>query len=163
VHSIYWDVSGCPANQIFPSLWKSRYITVFKRTWYTLPGIVRSCPPQLQVFQWSQVLLCVSHCHFSTQVRKALISLTFICASYISYSTWSKANSFVMHVTAVLLFCYCKLCIMALPQYDTLKQLCVLREYYHSDDYAPQQFMSFLLSVGCADMTSISYFPFRAL
>jgi len=38
-----------------------------------------------------------------------LISVTFSCASYISYSTWSKANTLVIRVTAVLLFCYFKL------------------------------------------------------
>jgi len=88
---------------------------------------------------------------------------SYICdihlCSYISYSTWSKANSFVMLVTAVLLFCYCKLYVMALPQCDSLKQLYVSHEPYHSDDYFPKQFMSFLLSVGCAVMTSILYFP----
>jgi len=42
------------------------------------------------------------------------IPVTFSCASYISDSTCSKGNSFVMPVTVVLLFCYCQQCIMAL-------------------------------------------------
>lgn len=48
---------------------------------------------------------------------------------------------------------------MALPQFDSLKQLSVSQEYYHSDDYFPEQFIFFLPSVGCAVMNSISYFP----
>ena len=104
-------------------------------------------------------MLFVSHCHFSTQIRMVLISVTFSCASYISYSTLSKANRRVMHRTAVLLFCYCKLCVMALPKFDSFKQLSVVHECYHSDDYFPEQFIFFLPSVGCAVMTSISYFP----
>ena len=103
---------------------------------------------------------CVFHfCHFRIQITAVLLSMTFSCASYICYSTWSKANTFVMHVTAVLLFCYCELCVMVLPQYDYLKQLIVWHESYHSDDYFPEQFMCFLPSVGYALMTSILYFP----
>jgi len=48
---------------------------------------------------------------------------------------------------------------MALPQCDSLKQLSVSHESYHSDDYFLEQFMFFLPSVGCAVMTSILYFP----
>jgi len=40
-----------------------------------------------------------------------------------------------MHVTVVLLFCYCTYYDMAIPQYDFLKQLSVSHESYHSDDY----------------------------
>jgi len=64
----------------------------------------------------------------------------------------------VMHVTAVLLFCYCKYCVMALPQFDSFKQLSFSHECYHSDDYFSEQFKFFFPSVGCAVMTSISYF-----
>jgi hypothetical protein len=128
-----------------------------------VPAIVRSCCPQLQIFQWCQVLLNVSHCHFSTQIRMVLISVTFSCASYISDNTCSKGNSFVMHVTAVLLFCYCQQCIMAHAQFDCLKQLSVSHDSYHSDDYSTQHFVFFLLPVGCADMTSILYCQFSAL
>jgi len=67
-----------------------------------------------------------------------LISVTFNCASFLSDGTCSKGNSFVMHVTAVLLFCYCQWYIMALAQFDFLKQLNVSHESYHSDDYSTQ-------------------------
>ena len=90
-----------------------------------------------------------------------LISVTFRCASYISYSTRSKAKSFVMYVNAVLLFCYRKLLVVALSQYGYLKQFSVSHEYNHSDDYFPEQFMFFLPSVGCAVTTLVSYFPFN--
>jgi len=48
---------------------------------------------------------------------------------------------------------------MALPQFDSFKQLSFSHECYHSDDYFPEQFIFFLPSVGCAVVTSISYFP----
>ena len=48
---------------------------------------------------------------------------------------------------------------MALPQFDSLKQLSFSHECYHSDDYFPEKFIFFLPSVGCAVMTSVSYFP----
>jgi len=48
---------------------------------------------------------------------------------------------------------------MALPQFDSFKQLSFSHECYHSDDYFPEQFIFFLPSVGFAVMTSISYFP----
>ena len=48
---------------------------------------------------------------------------------------------------------------MALPQFDSFKQLSFSHECYHSDDYFSEQFKFFLPSVGCAVMTSISYFP----
>lgn len=128
-----------------------------------VPAIVRSCPPQLQAFQWCHVLLCVSHCHFSTQIRMVLISVTFSCASYVSYSTCSEGNSFVLHVTAVLLFCYCEQCIMALAEFDFVKELSVSHESYRSDDYSTEHFVFFLPPVGRADMTSILYFQFSAL
>ena len=107
-----------------------------------VPAVVQSCPPQLQVFQWCQVLLFVSHCHFSTQIRMVLISVTF-SASYISDITCSKGNSFVMCVTVVLLFCYCQQCIMALVQFDCLKELSVSPESYDSDDYSTEHFTFF--------------------
>ena len=47
---------------------------------------------------------------------------------------------------------------MALPQFDSFKQSSFSHECYHSDDYFPEQFIFFLPSVGCAVMTSISYF-----
>jgi hypothetical protein len=52
-----------------------------------VPAVVHSCPPQLPVFQCCPVLLSVSHCHFSIQIWMVFISVTFSCASYISYST----------------------------------------------------------------------------
>jgi len=48
---------------------------------------------------------------------------------------------------------------MALPQFDSFKQLSVSLECYHSDDYFPEQFIFFLPSVGCRVVTSFSYFP----
>jgi len=48
---------------------------------------------------------------------------------------------------------------MALLQFDSFKQLSVLHECYHSDDYFPEQFIYFLPSVGCTIVTSIAYFP----
>jgi hypothetical protein len=92
-----------------------------------------------------------------------LISVIFSCASCIFDSTRSKGNSFVMHVTAVLLCCYCQYCIMALAQFDFLKQLSVSHEFCHSDDYSIEHFTFFLPAVAHADMTSILYFQFSAL
>jgi len=43
---------------------------------------------------------------------------------------------------------------MALPQFDSFKQLSVSHECYHSDDYIPEQFILFRPSVGCAVVTS---------
>jgi len=51
---------------------------------------------------------------------------------------------------------------MALPQFDTFKQLSVLHECYHSDDYFPEQFIFFLPSVGCAVMTSNFIFSIKS-
>jgi len=48
---------------------------------------------------------------------------------------------------------------MALPQFDSFKELCFSHECFHFDDYFPEQFIFFLPSVGCAVITSISYFP----
>jgi hypothetical protein len=48
---------------------------------------------------------------------------------------------------------------VAFPQFDSFKQLSASHECYHSDDYFPEQFIFFLPSVGCAVVTSISYFP----
>ena len=48
---------------------------------------------------------------------------------------------------------------MAVPQFDSFKQLSFSHECYHSDDYFPEQFIFFLPSVGCAVMTPNSYFP----
>jgi len=48
---------------------------------------------------------------------------------------------------------------MALPQFDSFKQLSFSHECYHSDDYFPEQFIFFLPSVGCTVVTSILYFP----
>jgi len=48
---------------------------------------------------------------------------------------------------------------MALPQFDSFKQLSGSHECYHSDDYFHEQFIFFLPSVGCTVVTSISYFP----
>jgi len=48
---------------------------------------------------------------------------------------------------------------MALPEFDSFKQLSVSHECYHSDDYFPEQFIFFLPSVGCTVVTSFSYFP----
>ena len=48
---------------------------------------------------------------------------------------------------------------MAVPQFDSFKQLSFSHECYHSDDYFPEQFIFFLPSVECTVMTSISYFP----
>jgi hypothetical protein len=79
---------------------------------------------------------CVFHLVTSVHKLEQFLYLTFSCASYISYSTWSKANTFVIQVTAMLLFCYCKLCVMVLPQCDYLKQLSVSRKSYHSNDYS---------------------------
>jgi hypothetical protein len=63
-----------------------------------------------------------------------LISVTFSCASYISYSTCSKGSTFAMRVTGVLLF-YCEQCVMALAEFDFLKELSVSHESCNSDDY----------------------------
>jgi hypothetical protein len=51
---------------------------------------------------------CVFHIVTSVHTLGHLTSVAFVCASCISYSTRSKSNTSVMHVTAVLLFCYCK-------------------------------------------------------
>jgi len=48
---------------------------------------------------------------------------------------------------------------MALPQFDSFKQLSVSHECYHCDDYFPERFIFLLPSVGFAVVTSISYFP----
>jgi len=48
---------------------------------------------------------------------------------------------------------------MALPQFDSFKQLSFSHECYHCDDYFPEQFIFFLPSVGCTVVSSISYFP----
>jgi hypothetical protein len=82
------------------------------------------------------VLLCVSHCHLSIQIRTVLISVTFSCASsmYLTVHGGEK-KSFVMYVTAVLVFCYCKQYVMSVPQYDFLKELSVSLESFDSNDY----------------------------
>jgi hypothetical protein len=46
-----------------------------------------------------------------------------------------KGNSFVLHVTAVLLFYCCQQCIVALAEFDFLKELRVSHKCYHSDDF----------------------------
>ena len=48
---------------------------------------------------------------------------------------------------------------MALPQFDSFKQLSFSHECCHSDDYFPERFIFFLPSVGCTVVTSILYFP----
>ena len=98
-----------------------------------------------------------------SQIRMVLISVTFSCASYVSYSACSEGNSFVLQVTAVLLFCYCEQCIMALAKFDFVKELSVSHESYPSDDYSTEHFVFFLPPVGRTDMTSIIYFQFSAL
>jgi hypothetical protein len=67
----------------------------------------------------------------------------------------------VLYVTSVLFVCYCKQYVMAIPQYDILKQLSVSHESYHSDYYIFLKSWFFLPSVGCAVMTTLLYFPFN--
>ena len=60
----------------------------------------------------------------------------------------------------VLLFCYCKQCIMALPQFDSLKQLSASHECYHSDGYFPEQdfnFKFFTKSCGNVDWVCLAH------
>jgi hypothetical protein len=68
-----------------------------------------------------------------------------------------------MGVTGVLLFCYCEQCIMALAQFDFLKELSVSHESYNSDYYSTEHFVFFLPPAGRVDTTSILYFQFPAL
>jgi hypothetical protein len=51
---------------------------------------------------------------------------------------------------------------MALPEFDSLKQLSVSHECYHSDDYFPEQFIFFLPSFGYTVVTSILIFSIKS-
>jgi hypothetical protein len=51
------------------------------------------------------VVLCVSQCHLSIQIRMVLISVTFSCASLIYLTVHGGGKkSFVMYVTVMLFF-----------------------------------------------------------
>ena len=63
---------------------------------------------------------------------------------------------------SVVIF-YCEQCIMALAEFDFVKELSVSHESYRSDDYSTEHFVFFLPPVVRADMTSIWYFQFSAL